>query len=393
MNLNFVRETTMLVKAIFQSLKILIFVSVSFLILSPSPSLSQSSDSKDLVKIGVIAPLTGGQARNGDDVAKMIAILQEHFSKLSKKHNYQFILEDGKCGAGNSSTTAAMKFINVDHVNFLLTSCSGETLQAGPLAQKSGVLTISVLALHPDVKKIGDYVFRTYIDIDESISRFSDYLKKHVKGKIALITEENSFTFSIRDLLKKYLGDKLVYSEDFAADTGDFNTLLSRVKYSGAEAVYYNTMSEVTLISIINQARAIRLGLKEYSYSVPEMGAFMKAVGKKAVGLEFLGPPIISNESDEYKTVHQEFLRKHPEGPSYDYLLRTTFDGAKSIFDGVESVGADPSKVKEFLKTYRGHGALGNIEYNEWRDIKDKHFVLKQIMEDGSFGVIDELNN
>lgn len=350
-----------------------------------------SDNKKEIVKIGIIAPLTGGEARRGDDIAKLIEILEPHLNQRSSRYHYQFLIEDGKCGAGSAPTTAVMKFINVDKIKFLLTGCSGETLQAGAIAQKSQVLTIAILSLHPDIRKMGDFVFRTYIDVDDSMQRFAKYLENTLQGKIALLTEENAFTFGIRDLLLQYLGAKVALSQDFPLDSADFNTLLTRVKGLGAKAVYFNVMSEGTLANLVNRAVALKLNIKLYSYGMPEAPAFRTATGSNSNGLDFLGTPVIANELPDYTAVRQEYTRRHPEGPSYDYLLRTSYDAIKSIVDGVESVGADATRVKDFLKTYKSSGALGTIQYDETGDILNTHFVVKRMLEDGSIQVIDEL--
>ena len=54
--------------------------------------------------------------------------------------------------------------------------------------------------------------------------------------------------------------------------------------------------------------------------------------------------------------------------PSFDYLLRTTYDAIKVIIAGVEGVGNNAPLVKEFIKTYQGSGALGRIEFDEARN-------------------------
>ena len=346
---------------------------------------------REPVKIGIIAPITGGEMRRGADIIKMVSIFEERLSS-SPKYRYEFIVEDGRCGAGNSATNAVMKLINLDKVKFLLTACSGETFQAGPIAQKAGVLTISVLALHPDVSKIGDYVFRAYIDVESSIERFSKYLHAAVPGKIAILTEENAFTFGIRDLLIKYLGEKISISEIFPMESTEFGTLLARAKRSGSEAVYFNAASEGTLANMVNDAVDQKLGMRIFTYAMPETASFRKATGPKGIGIEFLGTPEVSEASAEFRSFDEEFLRRNPEGASLHYLLRTTYDAVHIIVDGVNAVGNDPVKVKEYLKTYAGTGALGTVRFDAARNIKDQHFVLKRIEPDLSIKVFDTLD-
>ncbi len=358
----------------------------AFSLLSSATSLAQ--EHKEVVKIGVIIPLTTGQATRGEDIRRMLEILQEHFSTKSKKYSFEFLIDDGKCGLGNSATTIAMKFVNVDKIRFMITGCSGETLQAGRIAQNAGVVDFAVLSNHQDVKALGDYVFRTFIDIERGIQLFAAYLRKSVNGKIALLTEENAFTLGMKELLLKNLGDKIAFADDFQAESNDFNTLLARVRASGAKAVYYNTLTEVTLANLVNQTHAQKLDVQIFSYLMPEIPAFRTATGHNSDGIVFLGTPAVSSSSAEFKEVYDEFIRRHEQILSFEILIRAVFDAVKSICDSIEAVGPDAAKVKEYLKTYKSEGALGTIEYDENGDIKNIDYVMKRLESDGSIALL-----
>lgn len=343
------------------------------------------------VKIGMIVPLTGGLAARGDDIAKLTPVLKAHLDAANLTHDYEFIVEDGKCGAGNVTTTATNKLINIDHVKFLLTACSGETLQAGPIAEKNKVITFAVLSLHPAIKKLGDYIFRTFIDVEKSIQGFADYMDSQCDGKIAILTEENAFTFGIRDLLLKRLGEKVVFAQDFPADSSDFGTLLAKLNHSGAKGIYLNAMSEGTLANLVNQAKRLKLDQTLFSYNMPETASFRAATGKNGENLYFIGTPAIKNSSAEFMTVLAEFSKRNPGGPSDEFTLRTTFDAVKSIVDAVEAVGPDTAKVKDFLYTYSAKGALGEVKFDSNGDIKNLHYVLKRTISDNKVEIVADL--
>jgi ABC-type branched-subunit amino acid transport system substrate-binding protein len=182
-------------------LKFLLLLFASFVV--ASSLCAAETLTRETVKIGAIVPLIGGLARRGQDISRLFQILEPKLNAASRRFRYQFIVEDGKCGLGSDATTAAIKLINFDKVKFLITGCSGDTLQAGPIAQRTRVLTIAVLSSHPDVRKIGDCVFRTYTDAEKNLKLFSQYILQKTSGKIALLTEEGVFTYGIRDMLLK----------------------------------------------------------------------------------------------------------------------------------------------------------------------------------------------
>jgi ABC-type branched-subunit amino acid transport system substrate-binding protein len=55
------------------------------------------------------------------------------------------------------------------------------------------------------------------------------------------------------------LGKRLVYTQDFPNNSADLQTILAKLKASGAAAAYFNSMSEDTLANLVNQTR--RLGI------------------------------------------------------------------------------------------------------------------------------------
>ena len=368
-----------------------IFVVFS-LLLSVSKSFAQTNidiGKKEVVKIGAIIPLTTGQASRGEDITRLLNILQTRFNKQSEKYFYEFVVDDGKCGFSNSASTIAMKFINIDKIHFLLTGCSGETLQVGPIAQRSRVLDFAIHSNHKDVKTLGDYVFRTFIDVERGIERFSRYIRNNVDGKIVILTEENAFTLGMKELLLKYLGDKVAFSEDFQAETNDFSSLLARIRASKVKAVYYNSLTEVTLANLVNKTRDQKMDVQIFSYAHPEVASFRKATGHNSDGLIYLGSPPLHSSSPEFIEVYNEFIKKYGQILSFKLLLRSAFDAVVSIRDGIEAVGPDPSKVKDFLKTYTKEGALGTVEYDENGDIKNINYAIRQIQSNGTDVFID----
>ncbi len=98
---------------------------------------------------------------------------------------------------------------------------------------------------------------------------------------------------------------------------------------------------------------------------------------KNGEGVIFIGTPNVEHSSAAFKEFYSTFLRRHPSGPSYEALVRSTFDAIQSITDSIEAVGPSPAKVKEYLKTYKADGSQGIIEYDQNGDLKDIAYALR----------------
>lgn len=364
-------------------LSALIFLLVAFDLLA--------DNQKRTIKIGVIIPLTGGAAARGQDIVPLLDIMQKRFNSNSEKFNYHFILEDGKCGAGNSATTAAMKLINIDKVKFMILGCSGETLQAAAIAEKNKVIAISVGALHPDVKNLGDYIFRTFIDSEKSFLAFADFMYQDADGKIALITEENAFTSGIKKLFTDQLRTSIIIAEDFTSETTDFNSLIAKIKHKNPKGIFLNTVSESMLATLVNQLRQRGMNQKLYSFIQAEEPSFIAATGKNSRDMFFIGTPDLPYHSEGFDQMMQDYRLLDPDGPNYDFMVRVSYDALNAIFDGIEQAGDDTAAVKDFLYKYSRQGALGKVEFDSNGDIKNLNYVIRKMGADGRHTVVRPL--
>lgn len=333
------------------------------------------------VKIGLILPLTGNQSVYGIDARRAAELLQSGDYLKSKKHSYKLILENGECGMKNAAVTAAQKLINVDKAKFLVVACSGETLQVGPIAEKAEVITIAFASSHPDVKQLGEYVFRSYVEITKGVSLIAKLMKKEKKKRIAVLTEESAFTLGIKSDLKRFLGDSISFTADFHADESDFRTLLLRAKSRTPDAYYLNTASPKTYQALFNQVRQLGITDAIYAYHAPADPDVLKGLGKLQDGTKFIAVPEVEKGSNEFEAFYADFRKKYPEGANIECLLRTSYDAIMSIITAVEIVGPNTKEVKDFLYTHEMDGAIGKVAFDEYGDIKDLNFVLKEIVD------------
>lgn len=335
---------------------------------------------REIIKIGVIIPLSGGQTVFGVDAERAIRLLKETLPRSNKKYDYEFLVEDGRCGIGNSTINAAQKLINVEKVRFLVLGCSGEVMQAAPLADKSRVVAIAYAAGHPDIRNAGDYIFRTYIDLSKSIALMSDLLRRDISGKVAILTEETPFTLGIKAGLIKSLGDRVGITEDFPVDETDFKALLTKAKASKPSAYYLGTATPKAYQQLFIQIKQLGVTDPLFSYVSPGHNEVLQALGQSQNGVKYTDVPDNLTGSKEFEIFYADYLKKYPEGPSVPFMLRTSYDAVFSIIHAVEAVGPNSELVKNYLYTHSMSGAVGKVEFDEFGDVKDLNFVLKQIV-------------
>ena len=354
---------------------IFILISCHVAVLAGLESLVQA----EKVTIGVIAPMTGNAAHIGDEIQRTLSIVQEQFKEQKLINTYKFVIEDGKAAMDISPSTATKKLLEIHKAKFLISATSGETLQIAPIVKKERIVTIAVFSSHKDIKHLGKYIFRTFVDIERGIKTLAAEIKSRGITPIALLTEDHVFTQGVKSLLKENLKGQLAYVEDYPIDSSDVRTLLLKAKSSGARSMYFNCGHPKTCALIINQARQLGISIPIYSYLHMDNPEFLQATGENAEGIRFLAPPNIESSQRGFLDFLQKYKVSHGYTPKNDFLSRTTYDAAQVIVRAVESSGSDTENVLEFLRTYKGEGALGEISFDKNGDVRNINYVIKVI--------------
>ena len=71
-----------------------------------------------------------------------------------------------------------------------------------------------------------------------------------------------------------------------------------------------------------------------------------------------------------------------------DFLMRSTYDAANAIIDGIEAVGVSPSAVSHFLQSYERQGALGEIRFDANRDIQNLNYIMKEVIDGNVISIV-----
>lgn len=356
---------------------VLILLFYGVLLLLPFGKLAAE---RPAIPIGVITPLTTGTATLGADVQRTLKVVEsQHNSSLLSTFDVRFIFEDGQCGIGSGSSTAAHKLISSDKVRFLIATCSGEVMQAAPIAQQKKVLLFGVAASHPEIKNLGDYIFRTYIDIEDGVKRIAARARQRGLSKIVVLTEENSFTKAIEELLQNHLDGRIARVESFLPDERDFRATLAKLKGKQADAFYINCAGPKTCSILINQIRELGFTQPILSYFYPEHREVIESCGPRLEGIEYFTTPEPQQSHADYQLVSQKITELWGEPPQNRFLSQSAFDAARVIIRGIAAVGNDAAAAREFAAGYSDAGAIGKVSFDKNGDLVGVHYVLKRI--------------
>jgi len=333
------------------------------------------------IKIGHVAPLTGGIAHLGKDNENgaRLAIEEANAAKIkidAKEAKFTLIAEDDQADP-KVGTTVAQKLVDakvagvVGHLN------SGTSIPASPLYSQAGIPVISGSATNPKLTEQG---FKTQFRVvgrdDQQGPAIASYLAATTKPKlVAVIDDATAYGKGIADEVEKTLkaaNIKVLPREQGTDKTTDWKAILTKVKGKNPDAVFYGGM-DATGGPLMKQGR--ELGIKAvFSFGDGACTDEMtKLAGAAAEGL------LCSQAGLPPQAASKEFLEAYKKKFNVDPILYApfTYDAAKMIIAAMQKANsADPAKYLPELAKLEHTGATGKIAFDDKGDRKDAEMTI-----------------
>lgn len=221
---------------------------------------SAHAQSADTLKIGIISPMSGPNARYGAFANKGAALAAKEINAgggvLGTK--IELVSGDSQCVPAEG-VAATQRMISLDKTPIIIGDvCSSVTLAMEPLAEQSKVLLVNAASSNPDITyKAGvggfKWTFRNYPTDEVRAATVLEYAVK-TKGfkKFAVLSVDSDYGRGAIKFTKRYLpkypGAEIL-SEDYYKDSEtDFRSVLSKIRRSGAQAIILYGQADTTPI-------------------------------------------------------------------------------------------------------------------------------------------------
>jgi len=201
------------------------------------PATDENKESEQqAIKVGVILPLTGRLATMGE-VERNAMLLAAQDANINGQR-IELIFEDGK-GVAKDAAAAANKLLDIDGADLLITSTTGASMAAQPIATAKKRNLIAY-CMDAEIAMASDYTMRYYIGINEeaaAITRhFANLTTKKKVGvfyaKVSALEKVVSDTY-IPQL--EASGHQVVFRESYDLAETNFRNLILKLKASGAD--------------------------------------------------------------------------------------------------------------------------------------------------------------
>jgi len=339
------------------------------------------------VKFGVGGPITGPSAATGAQMKNGVDQAAKDINAaggiLSQKIAVEYgdDVSDPKQGVSIANKFAAdgVKFV-IGHYN------SGVTIPSSEVYQENSILQITPASTNPTVteRKMWN-IFRVCGRDDQQGKVAGDYILKHFKGKkVAVVHDKTTYGKGLADETKKTInagGMKEVLYEGINTGEKDYSALVSKIKQSGADLVYFG--------GLYTEGGLIVRQMRDQGVKAPLMGGDgitsdeFAAVGGPGVEgtLMTYGPD--PRNKPEAKSIVEEFRAAKFEPEAYTLYSYAGVQVIKQAAEAAKSL--DPKKVAEKMHSgMKFKTVLGDLSFDKKGDITKLDYVMYLWKKDAS---------
>ncbi len=331
----------------------------------------------NVIKVGVIAPLTGDVKTFGESTVNGIMLAVEEANRaggINGKQIKLFISDDK-----NDPTEAANaggKLIELDGVVVIIGSVS--TKCSLPLADKCQTARIPMItptSTNPKVTVTDDgkhkeFIFRAcFTDSFQGVvaARFA---AETLKAKTAAVMFDvgNDYSRGLAEFFKRFFeqtGGKVVAFESYQKDDVDFSALLTKVKQQKPDVLflpdYYNKVG-----LIVKQAYQLGLACKFLGGDGWDSPAMLEIAGKEIAGGYFVNHYSADEPRPEVQNWVQKYQARYGHKP--DALATLGYDAALLLIAALKNApNAKPEEIQRALSQIRDYPCVsGSISFDEF---------------------------
>ena len=339
------------------------------------------------IKIGFNAPLTGFAAADGNSalVGAQLAVEQVNAGGGINGDDIELVVYDDQASP-KEAAPLAVKMTTQDEVTAGISgSYSGSTRAAATIFQENSVPYISAYAVHPDITRAGDYVFRTSF-MGEVQGRAGAKLIGDAMGlkRVALITLNNDFGKSLATGFKEKAADfgiEITGEYEYSIKDREFGPIVSKVRSDDPDAIYASGYF-FTAGPLVRQIRAAGIAAPVIGQEGYDSQKFIEIAGPDAEGVIIT----TSLDRDSSNPITQAFIKGFEEMAGYptDMVAASAHTAVLVMAEALKTAGAgDRAALRDAIAGSSVDASTGHISFNALGEVKKD--VQIQVVKDGAW--------
>ena len=341
------------------------------------------------IKIGVPVPLSGGNAKMGDDIAKAATLAVEEWNAkggvLGRK--LEIVSFDDACDA-QASVTAAHKLVDGGVVAVAGGYCSSAAIPASAVYHDAGVAFVADASSNPKLTDQGfENVFRVIGRDDQQGPYAAGFMINALKAKkVAIIHDNTLYAKGLADATKAALegkpGVQVVFFDAVTPGEKDFSAVLTKVKSLSPDVTYYTGYyPEGGLIA--KQFKDLGVSGKFMAGDANNDPTFISEAGPASEGVYVTSTPLPQDQSTAKAFIDRYKKRWNRDPGPYSAL---EYDAVNVVINAIKQSGSTDRAtiIKAITATKNYQGATGAINFDKKGD-RASVLYITYIIKGGKF--------
>ena len=349
----------------------------------------------DSVKIGFNVPLTGFAAADGKSALNgaKLAVKQANQAGGINGKMIELVVYDDQASP-KQAVPISNKLIEKDKVVAAISgSYSGATRAAAGVFQSAEIPYISAYAVHPEITKAGNYVFRTSFMGEVQGRAGAKLIGATLQRKrVVLITLKNDFGKSLAAGFKEAAGQfnlQIVNEYEYSIKDRQFGPIVAKVKADAPEAIYA-TGYFFTAGPLVSQLRAAGITVPVIGQEGYDSEQFIKIAGKASEGTIITTSLDRDSNSSETRSFISEF--EAMAGHKVDMVAASGHTAMKVLVAAMKKAGTtSPSAIRNAIAQTNLVASTGSISFNDLGEVQKN--VQVQVVRDGDFHYHSEIRD
>ena len=349
----------------------------------------------DSVKIGFNVPLTGFAAADGKSALNgaKLAVKQANQAGGINGKMIELVVYDDQASP-KQAVPISNKLIEKDKVVAAISgSYSGATRAAAGVFQSAEIPYISAYAVHPEITKAGNYVFRTSFMGEVQGRAGAKLIGATLQRKrVVLITLKNDFGKSLAAGFKEAAGQfnlQIVNEYEYSIKDRQFGPIVAKVKADAPEAIYA-TGYFFTAGPLVSQLRAAGITVPVIGQEGYDSEQFIKIAGKASEGTIITTSLDRDSNSSETRSFISEF--EAMAGHKVDMVAASGHTAMKVLVAAMKKAGTtSPSAIRNAIAQTNLVASTGSISFNDLGEVQKN--VQVQVVRGGDFHYHSEIRD
>lgn len=344
---------------------------------------------QEVVKIGLIVPMTGGQASTGRQIDNAIKLYMQQNGATVAGKKIEVILKDDAALPDNTKRLAQELIVN-DKVNIIAGfGVTPAALAAAPLATQAKVPEVVMAAGTSIITEKSPYIVRTSFTLPQSSTVIGDWAVKNGIEKVAVLVSDYAPGADALASFKEHFeggGGKIVEEIKVPLANPDFAPFLQRMKDSKPDAMFVfvpagqggNFMKQFVERGLDKSGiRVIGPGDVTDDDLLPNMGDAV--LGTVTAHIYSAAHP--SQKNKDFVAAYEKAFGTRP-----GFMAVGGYDGIHLIYEALKKTGgkADGDSLIAAMKGMAWESPRGPISIDpETRDIVQNVYIRKVEKKDG----------